>query len=80
MKVYVIVPINYEYNDEYYSPEGFEEPVAAFRGRAKAAERLYDMEQEKREQYSGEDFESGRVGAFYKLVELAVPDSDVEAA
>ncbi len=78
MKIHLIVPINYEYNDECYCESGVEEPVAAFRDRAKAAERLYDLTQEKAGSMDDED--GGPIKDFYKLVSLEVPDEQVANA
>lgn len=85
MKVYVIVPINYEYDDCYYNEQGLEGPVSAFRSRRNAERRLGEMTQERRSEIGSEfrlyrDEDGERAQDLYKIVELDVPDSDVEAA
>jgi hypothetical protein len=80
MKIHLIVPINYEYNDEHYYESGVEVPVDAFRDRAKAAERLYDLTQERREKVDDSyevDYSGKPLQEFYKLVSLEVPDDQV---
>lgn len=38
--IYLIVPRNYEYDDEYYNPAGYEEPSQGFLSRDKAEKAL----------------------------------------
>ncbi len=82
MKIYVIVPINYEYDDNYYNEEGLEEPIAAFTDRAKAALRLYDLNQEKlagKGRHMSESYETP-ITSFYKMVELEADESEIVGA
>ena len=82
MKIYVILPVNYEYDDEYYRTgnhgESFEEPIAAFRSRERAAITLDKLNTDRSVEFSASDFYGGVLPNFYKIVDLDVPDSDVE--
>lgn len=40
MKAFVVIPINYQYNDQYYYEEGFEPPTKIFLSRDKAVEEV----------------------------------------
>jgi hypothetical protein len=82
VKIHVILPINYEYDDEYYRTgnygESYEGPVAAYRSRERAAINLNRLNASRSKDFAADDFEDGALPTFYKIVDLDVPDTDVE--
>lgn len=77
-KIFVIVPVNYEYNDEHHWEEGFGEPLAAFRDQAKAELALEAANREDVARYEIEDQEGNPLNERFVLRELEVSEELVE--
>lgn len=78
MKVYAIVPTNWNYDDEYYSAEGYDKPVEAYRDKAKAEARARELGLLARPEYVAEHDQDTPC---YQVAEVEVPDlSSAQAA
>lgn len=81
MKLYAVSPINWSYNDEFYSEEGLNKPVMAFRKKENAEAKAKELNeaQIKRNgasRYSMET-EDGPITNYYTVSEVEAPDVDV---
>lgn len=77
MKIFVIVPVNYEYDDNYYNREGFGEPIAAYRTLGAAAEQHYLLNKAEREKGGMQSEYNTPITEFFVIKELDVPEGEV---
>lgn len=74
MKVYAIVPTNWNYDDEWYSAEGFKKPTEAYHDKAKAEARALELNKKGTSVSLDDINECDRDTPFFSVVEVEVPD------
>ncbi len=74
MKIYAIVPTNWNYDDEWYSAEGFKKPTEAYRDKAKALARAEELNKKGTTVSANDIHEYCRDTPFFNVVEMDAPD------